>query len=102
MPRSGELLAHYDLDDRIMYVLKAAFKTHCSKIGANSTKIIEELHQPRDGARIVPQPHTRRVLGAGTEYAKAQTYCFAINMDHPAVSGQVDLGVVTAVVREAM
>jgi hypothetical protein len=94
MPRSGELLAHYDLDDRIMFVLKSEFKSYCSKIGANSTKIIEELHQPRDGARIVPQPHTRRVLGAGTEFAKAQTWCFSINMDHPAVSGQVDLSVV--------
>jgi hypothetical protein len=44
--------------------------------------------------RIVPQTHTRRVLGAGTELAKAQSWCFAINMSHPAVSGIVDLKVV--------
>jgi hypothetical protein len=95
MPRAGELLAHYDLDERIMYVLKKGFKEYCAKTGANATKVIEELHQPRDGARIIPQTHTRRVLGAGTEFAKAQTWCFAINMDHASVSGQVKLEVVT-------
>lgn len=95
MPRNGALLAHYDLDEKIMYVLKSEFKAHCAKIGANSTKVIRELHEPRDGAPIVPQPDTRRVLGAGTELAKSQTWCFALNMDHPAVSGQVKLEVIS-------
>ena len=94
MPRSGALLAHYDLDDKMMYVLKKPFKDYCAKTGANSTKVINDLFEPRDGVRIVPQPQTRRVLGAGTEFAKAQSWCFAINMDHPAVSGVVDLKVI--------
>lgn len=94
VPRSGALLAHYDLDDKMLYVLKKPFKDYCAKSGANATKIINDLFTPRDGARVIPQTHTRRVLGAGTEYAKAQSWCFAINMDHTAVSGMVKLKVV--------
>jgi hypothetical protein len=95
-PRSGALLAHYDLDDRMLYVLKKGFKDYCGRTGANSTQIINDLHMLRDGSPIVPQTHTRRILGAGTEYAKAQSWCFAINMGHPAVSGTVDLKVVAS------
>jgi hypothetical protein len=95
MPRTGALLAHYDLDANMLYVLKKGFKDYCARTGANSTKIIGDLYAVRDGDRIIPQPHTRRILGAGTEFAKAQSWCFAIKMDHPAVSGSVDLKLVT-------
>lgn len=94
-PNHGALLAHFDLDDRMLYVLKKGFKDYCAKTGANSTKVLDELHLQKDGIRVVPQRHTRRVLGAGTELAKAQSWCFAINMDHPAVTGAVDLKVIT-------
>lgn len=94
-PKHGALLGHFDIDDGIMYVLKKGFKDYCAKTGANSTKVLEDLHTSRDGGRIVPQKHTRRVIGAGTEYAKAQSWCFAINMAHPAVTGAVDLKLVT-------
>jgi len=96
MPRNGALLAHYDLDDKMLYVLKKGFKDYCARTGANATKVVDDLHAPRDGVRIIPQKHTRRILGAGTEYAKAQSWCFAINMDHPAVSGSVDLKIVAS------
>jgi hypothetical protein len=46
-----------------------------------------------DGQRIVPSKHTRRTLGAGTEYAKGQSYVFAVNMAHTKVSGAIDLEV---------
>jgi hypothetical protein len=92
---AGPLLAHYDLDDQMLYILKAGFKDYCTRIGANSAKILDELHELRDDARIIPQKHTRRTLGAGTEYAKAQTWCFALNMAHRDVSGVVDLKVLT-------
>lgn len=90
----GALLAHYDLDDNMLFVLKKGFKDYCARVGANSAQIINYLNMPRDGDRIIPQMHTRRVLGAGTEYAKSQTWCFAVNMDHQAVSGSVKLKVV--------
>lgn len=93
-PRGGALLAHYDLDENMLYVMREAFKQHCQKIGANSTKVIEDLHAPRDGLPIIPQMRTRRILGAGTEHAKAQVWCFAVNMAHPAVSGVADLKIV--------
>lgn len=93
-PRGGALLAHFDVDTGMMYVLKKAFKEHCAKIGANSTRILDDLSAPRDGARIVVDKDVRRTLGAGSDMAKGQSWCFAVNMRHPTVSGQVDLKVI--------
>lgn len=90
----GALLAHYDLDDNMLYILKKGFKDYCARTGANSSLIIRELFTPRDDERIIPQPDTRRTLGAGTEYAKSQTYCFAVNMNHSAVSGIANLKII--------
>lgn len=90
----GSLLAHYDLDENVLYVLKKGFKDYCARTGANATKTVDDLHAPRDGERIISQRATRRVLGAGTEYAKSQTWCFAVNMSHQAVTGVVDLKIV--------
>lgn len=96
-PQHASLLGHYDLDDNMLYVLKKGFKDYCNRTGANSTKILDELHAPQsDGTRIVPQTHTRRVLGAGTDLAKSQSWCFAVNMSHPLVSGIVDLNVIVS------
>lgn len=92
----GALLAHYNTDEKVLCVLKKGFKDHCARIGANSIKVIDDLHVPRDGARIITARHIRRTLGAGTEFAKAQSWCFTINMTHPAVSGAVDLKVLTS------
>jgi hypothetical protein len=83
----GALLAHYDLDDEVLYVLKKGFKDYCARTGGNATQIIDELSEVIDGDRVIPQRQTRRVLGAGTEFAKVQSWCFAVNMKHPAVSG---------------
>ena len=90
----GALLAHYDTDDKTLYVLKKGFKDYCVRIGANSRKILDDLHATRDGARIVSNTHTRRTLGAGTEYAKGQSWCFVINMAHKEVTGALDLKVI--------
>lgn len=89
----GPLLAHYDGHEKLLIVLKKGFKDYCVRTGANSLKILDELSQPRDGARIICNKHARRTLGAGTEYAKAQTWCFVINMSHPEVTGAIDLEV---------
>jgi hypothetical protein len=94
VPHTGAVLGHYDKSDQMLYVLKTGFKDYCARRGASALTIINDLHEPRGGARIVCQKHTRRTLGAGTEYAKAQTWCFAINMAHPDVSGVINLEVV--------
>lgn len=91
----GALYAHYDRHEQMLYVLKKGFKDYCARIGASSMKVLEDLHQPRGGARIVPATNTRRTLGAGTEYAKGQSWCFAVNMGHPDVTGVVDLKVMS-------
>jgi hypothetical protein len=90
----GQLLAHYDTEERVMWVLKKGFKDYCVRTGANFLKILDDLHVPtfdEDGKlhRVLSSKHVRKVLGAGTEYAKAQSWCFAINMDHIDVSGVV-------------
>lgn len=91
---TGALLAHFDVDDRMLYVLKKGFKDHCARIGANCLKILDDLGAVRGEGRIIPMKNTKRTLGAGTDYAKGQSTVFAINMAHPEVSGAVDLKVV--------
>lgn len=91
----GALLAHYDTDDKMLYVLKKGFKDYCARIGANSLKILDDLHAPREGGRIIVNKNTRRTLGAGTEFAKAQSWCFAINMAHKEITGAIDMTIIT-------
>lgn len=96
----GQLLGHYDLDEKVLWVLKKGFKDYCARSGANFTRILNELSEPvmtRNGRfeRVLSSKRVRKVLGAGTEFAKAQSWCFAINMAHPDVSGAVDLQVDT-------
>jgi hypothetical protein len=91
---TGALLGHYDVAEQVLHVLKKGFKDYCVRIGANSLKVLSELHTLRDGARIIANTHTKRTLGAGTEYAKAQSGCFTINMAHPDITGALDLKVI--------
>lgn len=92
---TGALLAHYDRHDQMLYVLKIGFKDYCARIGANSIKILDDLGAVEDGERVVPLKHTRRTLGAGTEFAKGQSYCFSVNMAAKKISGAIDLQVLT-------
>lgn len=97
----GQLLAHFDIEEKTMWVLKKGFKDYCVRAGANFLKILDDLVAPRTTAsgtasRILTSKHTRKVLGAGTEYAKAQSWCFAINMAHPEITGAVDLALITS------
>lgn len=88
----GALLGHYDLKAGVLYLLKQGFKDHCSRIGATSSRILDELNAPRTlpdqpPRRIVTERAVRRTLGAGTDLAKGQTWCFAIDMTHPEIAG---------------
>ncbi len=88
---TGALLAHYDIDERMLYVSRKAFKDHCARIGANSRKVLDDLNRSREGGPVVPNTYIKRTLGAGTEYGKGQTWCFSINTAHPEVSGKAEL-----------
>lgn len=84
----GALLGHYDLKTHVLVMLKQAFKDYCTKIGASSSRLLADLAEPRDGRRIILEYKScRRTLGAGTQLAKGQTYCFAIDMTHPDIAG---------------
>lgn len=93
---SGALLGHYDLKSGVLYLLKHGFKDHCARLGTSSSRIIEELSQPRavgtePPARIVVDRSVRRTLGAGTDLAKGQSWCFAVDLRHPEISGSIPL-----------
>lgn len=97
--RMFTLAAHYDLKAKKLWVLKKAFKDYCTKINASSMRILSELATPRADSTGTVRPvisalNTKKVLGAGTTYAKAQTWCFEIDMSHPEITGGVDLSVV--------
>lgn len=92
----GELLARYEVEDKLMWVAIKPFKDWCVRQGLNHRKVVEELHVPRideTGAtlRVIPNPNIKKVLGAGTDYAKAQSRTFTVNMDHPDVRGALNL-----------
>lgn len=92
-PPSRAMLAHYDTSEQVMWVLKKGFRDYCIRVGANAAKVIEDLcaGRPDDTGRrspIVSHKHIRKVLGAGTDYAKAQSWCFVVNMAHPEVAGE--------------
>ena len=95
----GKMLGHYDMDTRVMWILRKGFRDYCSSIGANSVQILDDLHTPRldkhgNTTRMVSVKSTRKTLGAGTVAAKAQSWCFAINMNHPEISGVIDATIV--------
>lgn len=88
----GALLAHYDRGHNLLYFLKKGFKDYCLRHGANPSRIVGELSvATATEAPVIAATNARRTLGAGTDWAKGQSYCYIINMAHPAISGAVDL-----------
>jgi len=84
----GKMLAHYDQNERKLWVLRQAFRDHCSKLGANYFATIEGLSAgPRP---VITDSRARKVLGAGTEHAKAQVWCLEVDMSHPDLCNVLD------------
>lgn len=96
----GALVGQYDMRDNSLWLAKAPFKKYCQNIGANSTKVLNDLHtaKPSQGSsitrRIVPVKESRQTLGKGTDFSAAQTRCFSVNMDHPEITGAASLELV--------
>lgn len=88
-PLHGELLARYEPHDGVMWVAMKAFKDWCVRQGLNHRKVLEDLSQPKDGKRVVVSTNLKKVLGANTEMAKAQSRVFVVNMHHPDICGVV-------------
>lgn len=87
----GPMMAHYDVDKKTMWVLRAAFRDYCQRRKVNYLAMIDDLWELRPTAtglaRIVPQKNIRKTLGAGTDYANGQAWVFEIDMTHPEISG---------------
>jgi hypothetical protein len=95
----GELLARFELEEKLMWVSVKGFKDWCVKHGLNHRKVLEDLSVPRadennNMQKIILSSTSKKVLGAGTELAKAQSRVILINMAHKDISGAVDLNVV--------
>ena len=83
----------------VLYILKQGFKDHCNRIGASSSRILDELNQPRARgsevpSRVVIERAVRRTLGGGTSLAKGQSWCFSVDMRHAEISGAVPLAAI--------
>lgn len=96
----GDMIGHYDRATGFMLVHRETFKAHCVRIGANFKQVLDDLHRPEIDAagyerRIVSTTRTRQVLGAGTDMAKVQSWCFKLNMSHPELTGATQLAVVS-------
>ena len=86
-PEHGQLIARYEQDLGLVWVLKKVFKDYCMRGGYNYTRIVDDLvHQ-----RIIVNKNDRKVLGGGTELAKGQAWCFTVDMLHPDISGIVGI-----------
>lgn len=83
-PQNGQLLARLEMDTGQMWVLKKSFRDYCVRYGHNFSRIVDQLV----GTGVITNKHYRKVLGAGTDYAKGQSWCITINMNHPDVVGE--------------
>lgn len=91
----GAMLGHYDKFAGQLHLLKKGFRDYCIKQRANPTKILEELWALRPGMdgfqrRIITSKSVKKTLGAGTDYAKSQSWCITIDMQHPDMVGLVE------------
>jgi hypothetical protein len=98
-PPVGSLLGHYDTDKHMLWLLKKGFKDYCQRVGANSVEIIRQLSDGSDP--VIVHLERKRILGQGTDYAKGQSRCFGIKMNHKEMSGAADLHVVSSPSAEA-
>jgi hypothetical protein len=98
-PPVGSLLGHYDTDKHMLWLLKKGFKDYCQRVGANSVEIIRQLSDGSDP--VIVHLERKRILGQGTDYAKGQSRCFGIKMNHKEMSGAADLHVVSSSNSEA-
>lgn len=78
----GEMLAHYEIDAKFIYVLKDGFRAWCQRRGQYSQAILKELVLKG----VVPALDTKRTLGLGTNYAKGRSACFTVDMSHSEIA----------------
>lgn len=83
-PEHGQLLARLEQDIGKMWIMKKSFRDYCVRYGHNFSRILDNLHT----RGVITNKHERKVLGAGTDYAKGQAWCLTVNMNHPDMVGE--------------
>lgn len=83
-PQNGQLLARLEQDTGRMWVMKKSFRDYCVRYGHNFSRILDSL----SAQGVIANKHERKVLGAGTDYAKGQAWCLTVNMNHPDMVGE--------------
>lgn len=95
----GDMIGHMLKSEGVLVLNKTAFKDHCTRIGASSVKILNDLSKGGPDAigrdtRVVMNQRVKKTLGTGTDFAKVQSWCFIVNLKHPEVAEAVNLDVV--------
>lgn len=79
----GELSQHYDKDTQTLWVSRKHVKFYLDSNHMNFSEVRDDLL----GRGVIIDPASFKVLGAGTDYAGAQTPCWKIKADHVDLSG---------------
>jgi len=84
-PTSEHLRIRLERHSGLLYVDRPDFRKFCTERGADPRTVENELM----AAGVLLDNNRRMVLGKGTVYSTAQTYCWLLNFDHPALSGSL-------------
>ena len=76
---NSSVFGRYEKDIQRMWLLRDAFKDHCTAKKATSTDYIAELVE----MGVILEPSARKSLGQGTEVEKGRSYCLLLDMSHP-------------------
>ena len=80
---TGELRVRFDTWDDKLYIDRAHFRRFCSDRRVEPQALRDELFQ----AGVLLNDKARTILGKGTSYGTAQTWCYVIDASHPDVAG---------------
>lgn len=78
----ASLKGHIDLDKGVGWFVKNEFRSYCDRRGLFAQQILKQLLL----SGVVASLERKLTIGAGTKYAKGQTMCFTVDMNHPAIS----------------
>ena len=75
-------MAHHDVDKRVMYIRKDAFRRWCDDRYENGVRTMGDLQR----TRAIVAMDKKFAIGTGTPYATARSICFVVDMTHPDVA----------------
>ena len=82
-PSSDKLRIRLERHTGRMYIDRADFRKFCGERLADAKQVQQELRE----AGILLADATKIVLGKGTQFSTAQSWCWLLDFNHPALSG---------------